>query len=395
MLSFSQFTHLLIISLKSIPNRLITFLIGVIGISGVIVIAIGIFSIVEGFSQTTKTSSADDLVIVLRAFAVGEMNSYFLRNEVDNLIQAEGILSDADGPIISPELFVTVQSKKKPHNTEANLPFRGVTHRAFEVRGNITMIEGRRFNPGEKEIIIGKAAKEQLVGFNVGSEKTWGSDVWTVVGVFEANGGVPESEIWTDVKVLQSAFNRGSTYQTVRLKLESKDSFDLFDTWVSTNPALTARVVKEQDFYSEQSEFFTKFVSTVGGFIVLLIALGTTFGAINTMYTMISNLEKEISTFRALGFSNNIVLSTVVVESMIIGLLGGLLGVFFAYLLIDGYKVSTLNAQSFTQLAFSFRVSIEIVMISMCLAALIGLLGGLVPGYIITRKSVVKGLSAL
>ena len=257
------------------------------------------------------------------------------------------------------------------------------------------MIEGRRFNPGEKEIIIGKAAKEQLVGFNVGSEKTWGSDVWTVVGVFEANGGVPESEIWTDVKVLQSAFNRGSTYQTVRLKLESKDSFDLFDTWVSTNPALTARVVKEQDFYSEQSEFFTKFVSTVGGFIVLLIALGTTFGAINTMYTMISNREKEISTFRALGFSNNIVLSTVVVESMIIGLLGGLLGVFFAYLLIDGYKVSTLNAQSFTQLAFSFRVSIEIVMISMCLAALIGLLGGLVPGYIITRKSVVKGLSAL
>ena len=334
-------------------------------------------------------------MVVLRAFAASEMNSYFLKDEVDNLVQAEGIASDSLGPLISPELFVTVQAEKKPYLSQANLPFRGVTQRAFDTRGNIHMVAGRLFASGAKEIIVGKAAQEQLVGFSIGEIKTWGSDSWKVVGIFEANGGVPESEIWADLKVLQSAFNRANTYQTVRVKLDSSDSFELFDTWVSTNPALTARVIKEQDFYSEQSEFFTKFVSTLGGFIVLLIALGTTFGAINTMHTMVSNREKEISTFRALGFSDNVVLMMIVVESIIISLCGGILGVLFAYFLIDGYQISTLNVQSFTQLAFAFDVSIRIAGYSLILAAIIGLVGGLVPALVITRKPVIKGLSAI
>ena len=395
MTNIIQLVQLVAVSLRSMPERTGTFLIGVLGISGVVVIAIGVFSIVEGFAHTIKSSSSENLVIVLRAFAVSEMNSWFRKEEVDLLTQAAGIATYEDGPAISPEFFVTVPSLKKPYLTDSNLPLRGVTAKAFEVRNNVKIIEGRNFNLGSKEIIVGRAAREQHDDLDIGSIKKWGPDEWRVVGVFAADGGVPESEVWGDVKILQSAFNRDNVYQTLRIQLNSLEDYELFDTWVSTNPGLTARVTMESDFYSEQSEFFIKFVSTIGGFVVVLIALGAVFGAVNTMHTMVSSRQKDLSTLRALGFSNGIVLSTIVVESIIIGIIGGLLGVLIAYLLIDGYKVSTLNFQSFTQLAFSFRVSFDIAMYSLALAATIGLLGGLIPGYLITRKSVVKGLTAI
>lgn len=390
-----QLFQLVGISIRSIPNRAITFSIGVLGISGVIIIAIGLFSIAEGFERTVKKSSPNNLVIVMRAFAVSEMNGWFAKGEVDTLSQASGIVNNGKGLAISPELFVTVQALKKPYMAESNLPLRGVTEKAFEVRQNIKMIEGRMFTLGSKEIIVGVGARDQYVDLDIGSIQKWGVDEWKVVGVFEADGGVPESEAWGDVKVLQSAFDREGIYQTVRVLLDSPSSYEFFDTWVSTNPALTARVTTEYDFYSEQSEFFTRFVSTVGGFIVFLIALGTLFGAINTMYTMVSNRQKELSTLRALGFSDGVVLSGIVIESVIIGLAGGVLGVLIAYLLVDGYKFSTLNFQSFTQVAFSFAVTLEVAIYSILLAASIGFLGGLIPGYMIIRKSVVKGLSAL
>jgi putative ABC transport system permease protein len=219
---------------------------------------------------------------------------------------------------------------------------------AFEGRQSIRMVEGRRFEPGRNEIIVGQAAEQQFAGLSVGSTEHWGETVWTVVGIFTANGGIAESEMWCDAGVLQPAYRRGDSFQAVYAKLDSPAAFPKFKDSLTTDPRLNVSVLREDDYYAEQSRALNSLVTSLGVPISLLMAVGAVFGALNTMYSAVAARTREIATLRAIGFSRGPVVLSVLVESLVLALAGGLVGALVAYLLFDGFRTSTLNWSSFS-----------------------------------------------
>lgn len=260
------------------------------------------------------------------------------------------------------------------------------------MRGNIEMIEGRRFETGKNEIIVGAGAARAFAGLDVGNQIKMGQVVWEVVGIFAAKGGIAESEIWSDAAVLQPAYNRQDGFQSVYVKLEDPAAFNEFKDTLTTNPQLEVKVSRQSEFYEEQSTMVTKFITTIGFFIASLMAIGALFGALNTMYSAVADRTREISTLRALGFGTGPVIFSVLAESIILSILGGLLGAGAAYLLFDGYRASTINWQTFSQVTFAFKVTPELLVLAIIFATIIGIVGGLFPAIRAARLSIATGL---
>ncbi len=225
------------------------------------------------------------------------------------------------------------------------------------VRPEVKIVEGRMFESGRNEIVVGRAAMRQFANLSVGSSVRWGENTWHVVGIFEANGSVAESELWCDARVLQPAYRRGNTYQSVYARLESADSFQAVKDAMTADPRLRVTVLKEQDYYEAQSRTLQSIIRTVGFIIAGLMGLGAIFGAVNTMYSAVASRTREIATLRALGFNSLPVVISVLVEAIVLSLIGGIIGGLAAYLAFDGYQTATMNWQSFSQVAFAFRVT--------------------------------------
>jgi putative ABC transport system permease protein len=238
----------------------------------------------------------------------------------------------------SPELYVIIDRPKLSTGTDANVPLRGVTRSAFAVREDFELIEGRLFEWGLKEVIVGIGASGQFAGLRVGDRLPVGNELWPVVGIMAANGGIAESEIWTDAAVLQSAFRRGNSYQSGFVKLASIASYDEFKDSLTSDPRLNVKVQRETDFYSAQTTLMNNLISGLGTSIAAIMGLGAIFGALNTMYTAVSARSREIATLRALGFRSGPVVISVLTESLILALAGGGIGGLLAYLAFDGIK---------------------------------------------------------
>src|SRR5690606_2627916 len=263
-----------------------------------------------------------------------------------------GIAKQDERPMASPELFVIVDLPMRNKDANANAPLRGVEPGAFAVRNQFRIIEGRNFEPGKNELIIGRGAQSQFAGMDVGSLVTFGQTEWTVVGIFEAGGGLAESEIWCDAKILQNAYRRGNSYQIVRVKLEDKKGLDALKAAGAADPKLTLDVNRETEYLAAQSEPLSDFIKMIGYPLAMLMALGAIFGAINTMYTSVANRTREIATLRALGFGSAPVAISTLVESLVLALVGGAIGSIVVYVIFNGYTVSTLNVSSFSQVVF-------------------------------------------
>jgi putative ABC transport system permease protein len=285
--------------------------------------------------------------------------------------------------------------KKKSNNSDANLPFRGIQAGAFEVRKNITLVDGRMFEEGKNEFIVGRSAQLEFQGLNVGDTVRFGQSVWTAVGTFTADGSVSESELWTDVRVLQSAYRRGNSYQSTRVKLESADSLAALEEALANDPRIDADVKSERDYYSSQAEGLTKFIKGVGYPLTFLMAIGAMFGALNSMYSSVSVRGKEIATLRALGFGPGAVLLSTMVESTMLALVGGLIGGVIAFLVFNGLQVSTLNGPSFSQVVFNFAVTGELLVQGLQAALIIGVIGGFFPAIRAARLPVAQALREL
>jgi putative ABC transport system permease protein len=216
-----------------------------------------------------------------------------------------------------------------------------------------------------------------------------------VVGIFEADGGVNETEIWCDVRVLQGAYRRGNTYQLVVARLDSSDTFDSFRDWLTTNPQLNVQVRRETEYYAQQSRALTSLIQTVGFGIALLMGIGAVFGAILTMYTAVSTRSREIATLRALGFNATSVVVSVMAESLALAAIGGVIGGLVAYLAFNGYQTSTMNFQTFSQVAFAFRVTPALLILGLVYALLMGLVGGLFPAIRAARLPIPSALREL
>jgi putative ABC transport system permease protein len=263
---------------------------------------------------------------------------------------------------------------------------------AFEVRSDITMLQGRRFELGKNEVIVGAGAARAFAGLDMGQRIKIGTNTWDVVGMFTAGGGLAESEIWTDAAVLQPAYNRPEGYQSVYAKLSSADAYDAFKDALTTNPQLKVKVARLSEHYAEQSTMTSDFITTVGVFIAVMMALGALFGALNTMYSAVSARTREIGTLRALGFGTGPVVISVLTESLVLALIGGLLGAGLAYLAFDGYQAATMNFQTFSQVTFAFRVTGPVVLAAMVGSAVLGLIGGLLPAFRAARLPIATAL---
>jgi putative ABC transport system permease protein len=298
--------------------------------------------------------------------------------------------------LASSELSVVIDlpKKSKPDWT-ANVPMRGIQPVTPKVRTEMSIIEGRMLRFGTDEAIVGKGAKAQFVGLNVGDTIVSGQNRWTVVGVFEADGSVAESEIWCDVQNLQSVYRRVNAFSVVLAKLDSAADFDRLNDWLMKNPQVQVGVQRENEYYASQSKTMTTIVNTLGFGIASLMAIGAVFGAILTMYTAVASRSREIATLRALGFNTFSVITSVLAESLVLGGVGGTIGAIAAYAAFDGFQTSTMNFQTFSQVAFAFRVTPTLLITGLIYALSIGLIGGLLPAVRAARLPISKALREL
>lgn len=393
--AISQVATVTWLGLRTIGQRLGSSLATVFGVMGVVGVLIVVLSIGEGFRKALVSAGSDDTALVLRSGSDSEMTSGLLRDATRIIAEAPGVLRAGSGPVASAELYVVVDVPKRSTGTDANVPLRGVQPTAFQVRDEVKIVDGRSFEPGRNEIIVGKAAAAEFAGLEVGSRKRWGGVEWTVVGHFEAGGGLAESEIWCDVGVLQPAYRRGSTFQAVYAKLESAEAFDRFKDALTTDPRLDVKVIRESEYYEAQSRILHGIIRGLGFFIGLVMAAGATFGALNTMYSAVATRTREVATLRALGFGSGPVVISILAEALFLALVGGALGAAVAYLGFNGFQAATMNWSTFSQVAFQFAVTPPLIVLGTVFALVIGLIGGLFPAIRAARMPVATALREL
>jgi putative ABC transport system permease protein len=393
--AMTQISAITSMNLRNVRERLTSSVVALVGIAGVVMVLIGVLSISAGFRAVLTLSGARDVAIVLRSGATDEMGSGLTLEQTKIIADAKTIKRDQQGAIASPELYVIVDIPLKRTVTAANVPLRGVGPQAPQLRQNFRIVEGRNFTPGTFEIIAGRGASQQFAGLTVGNKLRWGTTDWTVVGIFEDRGSVAESEVWTDATVLQGAYNRGTTFQSMRVKLTSPEAYRAFEDALTTDPRLNVRMFTEREYYEKQSRTLIALVSTIGTVIAVLMGLGAVFAALNTMYSAVSTRTREIATLRALGFGAAPVIISVLTEALLIGLVGGILGALISYFGFNGVRASTMNFTTFSQITFAFTVTPTVLVLGLVYALILGFIGGLLPSLRAARLPITTGLREL
>ncbi len=395
MRTLNQIIAVTLLNLRNLPQRAGSSLVAIIGVAAVVLVFAAVLSMARGFERTMVSTGSEDTAIIMRSGSTSEMSSGLSNDQTLIIANAPGVLKDGDTPIISAELYVIADVKMKSNDVDANVPFRGVQASAFDVRNDVRIYEGRMFETGKNEILVGRGAQSEFQGLDVGSTIRFGQTEWAIVGAFEAGGGVAESELWTDVRVLQGAYRRGNSFQTVRVKLESPESLEILKANLKDDPRIDPDVMTEREFYSTQAQQLTQFIKLVGYPLTILMSIGAIFGALNSMYSSVSVRGKEIATLRALGFGPVSVLFSTIVESMLLALIGGLVGGLLAYLVFNGFRVSTLNGASFSQVVFDFAVTPDLLAQGLRVALVIGVVGGFFPAIRAARMPVAQALREL
>lgn len=392
----AQTAAVIALNLRTVPGRLSSSAVAIVGIAGVVVVFVSVLSIGAGFAAAMEGSGAPDRALVLRSGADTEMTSGLDGPAVDVIRQAPGIRREGAGALTSAELYVMLDiPKRSAPDGSANVPMRGVEPAGVTLRDEVSIVEGRMLQFGTNEVIVGRAASGQFVNMRLGDTIVSGQNRWPVVGIFEADGGVAETEVWADVRTLQGAYRRGNTYQSVLVQLESPGSFDTFRDWLTSNPQVNLAIRRESEYYRAQSVAMTTLIRSIGFGIAALMGIGAIFGAILTMYTAVATRAREIATLRALGFNTASVLVSVLAESLGLGAIGGVIGGAAAYLAFNGYQTSTMNFQTFSQVAFAFRVTPSLLATGLFYALLMGLVGGLLPAVRAARLPISSALREL
>ena len=380
------------IGIASLPQRWGASSVIIVGIAGVVGVLVAMLAMGEGFSATLKQTGSEDTAIVLRGGSQAETNSVITRDQVPLLSTLPGLRKDAQGrAIVSPELSQVVNLPTASSGEDANAQFRGVSESAWLIRPQVKLIEGRKFEPGVRELIVGQGAKTQYRGLDVGKTLSLGNQDWTVVGVF-ASGDAHDSEMWTDIETLSSTYNRRA-YQSVTVGVDGKEGFKQLSAALADDPRLKLDALTTRDYYTKQSTGLSTLIRVLGTVIGTIMAIGAVFGALNTMYAAVAGRAREIATMRAIGFRGTPVVMAVMLETMLLALLGGILGGFIAWSVFNGYSVATLGS-NFSQVVFQFKVSPALLWTGLKWALAIGLIGGLFPALRAARLPVTEALRA-
>ncbi|SEO46028.1 putative ABC transport system permease protein [Luteibacter sp. UNC138MFCol5.1] len=383
------------VGLATVTQRLGSSSVVVVGIAGVVGVLVAMLAMSEGFAETLRSTGNDQTAIVLRGGSQAELNSILDRDSANVVIQAPGVKKDAQGkPIASGELVVVANLPKKGDpQSDANVPIRGVSEDVWNLRQQVKIVEGRKFQPGLRELIVGKGARAQFEGLDVGKSIRLAGQTWTVVGVFDS-GDALESELWGDTQSVASAYRRGSSVQSVTVLLDSPKAFDTFKAALAGDPRLKVDVSTTREYFGKQSEGLTKVLRAVGITVGIIMAIGAVFGALNTMFAAIQARAREIATLRAIGFRGLPVVVSIMLETMLLALLGGLIGAGIVWIIFNGYTASTLGA-NFSQVVFRFHVSGDLLWTGIKWALAIGFIGGLFPALRAARLPVTAALREL
>jgi putative ABC transport system permease protein len=378
-------------NLRSLPQRIGTAWVIVIGIAVTVAVMVSVLAMAAGFQHTLKGTARADRAIILRAGSQAELESTIDRENAQTIMDAPGVKKDEAGrPIASAEAVVIVALPQKKDGSDANVTLRGVGANAVKLRPEMHLIAGRMFRPAVRELIVGKSAAAQFKGLDLGSRIAFRDSEWTVVGIYESGGDAHESELQGDVETVLSAYRRNG-FQSVTAMLDSADAFDRFKGALTTDPTLKVSVQREADYYAAQSRNLSKLLNLLAYFVGGIMALGACFGALNTMYTAVSTRTREIATLRAIGFSGMPIVISVLVEALLLAIIGSVIGSCAAWLFFNGNTVNTLGA-GFSQVVFHLTVTASLVASGIVVACAIGMLGGLLPAIRAARLPIATAL---
>lgn len=378
------------IGIASLPQRWGASSVIVVGIAGVVGVLVAMLAMGEGFKATLASTGDDSSAIVLRGGSQAESNSVITRDQVPLVASLPGIVRGQDNrPLLSPEMSQVVNLVSKADGTDTNVQFRGIGELGWAVHDKVRIVQGRRFGAGLREVVVGQGALGQFRGLEVGSTLALGREQWTVVGVF-ASGDAHDSELWGDAQTLASTYNR-SAYQSITVKTGDKAGFEQFKAAMAADPRLKLDVETTRTYYAKQGGGMSTLITVLGTVIGAIMAVGAVFGALNTMYAAVATRAREIATMRAIGFRGLPVVAAVMLETMLLALVGGVLGGLVAWLVFNNYSVSTLGS-NFSQVVFQFRVSPELLWSGLKWALGIGLVGGLFPALRAARLPITAAL---
>jgi ABC-type lipoprotein release transport system permease subunit len=379
-------------NLRSVIQRPVSTATTAVGIGLTVAIYIGALALAAGFRASLVTTGSPDNILVLRKGADSEISSGITLDNVNILKANPAVAVGPDGrPRASAEMVIVVNKQRLGQKGSSNVMVRGVDPAAPDLRGGITIVAGHMFTPGTDEIIVARRIARRFANCNVGDKLRFEQRDFTVVGQFTAAGSAFESEIWGDANVLMPALHRTGYYQTLVFRMKDPSRFELTKKELEADPRLQVQVKREREFYTAQSELFTVLITAIGTFITVIMAVGAVFGAANTMYAAIGARTREIATLLVLGFAPGSVLLSFVAESVIIAVIGGLVGCVFA-LPMNGITSSTTNFQSFSEMAFQFRITPQILAQGVIFSALLGLVGGFFPALKASRQTLSRAL---
>jgi len=382
-------------TIKNFTSRKLTTFITIFGVALVVFVFTAVLMMAYGIQKTLKATGQPDNVIVTRKAANGEISSLVDGETQDIVRTLPHIAVDKNGKQIISKEPVVIINLEKLSGGMSNVTVRGVSDVVFELRPQVKIIEGKMFRFGLRELIVGSGVTGRFKGAAIGDEVKFAGDSWKIVGIFDSDGSGFDSEMWGDSQALLNAFNRGSTVSSVTLKLDDASNFDDFKKQFEFDKRLQQFEPKiEQQYFEEQSEFMAAFIRIIGIVITVIFSFGAMIGAAITMYAAVANRTVEVGTLRALGFKRRSILIVFLIESLVIAISGGLIGIFLASFL-QFFNISTLNFQSFSELAFSFSLSPTIIMTSLIFAIIMGIVGGFLPSVRASRLKIVNALRAV
>jgi putative ABC transport system permease protein len=385
----------LIYNFRSVRARWTSAIVAVVGIAGTVGVFVAMLSLARGFKATLVSSGSEGNALIMRAGATSEMTGGVTVDTVKIIQDKPGIARSADGPLTTPEVVLVAPIPLISTGTDANVEVRGVSKNVLDIRKNIKILQGRMFTPGLYEVVVGKNANASYAGLTLGNTISLGSVHWKIVGIFDAGGSSFDSDIWGDAHLIAPAFNRPDTYfQSVTVHLTSPAALQQLRDSVTSDPRLNVDVTREIDYYSKQSNRLTRLITVLGGIVAAIMAIGAVFGALNTMYSAVSERGREIATMRALGFGGPSVVFSFVVEALLIAFVGGLIGC-LAVIPLNGLTTGAMNLQTFSHVAFAFKITPELLARGVVFALVMGLVGGFLPAVRAARLPIATALREL
>ena len=364
---------------RSIKERWTSTIVAVLGIAGTVGVFVAMLSLARGFRATLVASGSPGNALIMRAGSSSEMMGGITLDSIRVAQDAPGVARDQNGPLVTQEVVGVVPFPLVSTGTDANVQVRGVAPNVLTIRNFAKIVQGRMFQPGLAELVVGKNASRTYLGLTVGNSVNFGGGRWKVVGVFDAGGSSFDSEVWCDAHILSQVLKRpDNIFQSATIHLTSPASFQQFKDAVIADPRMNVDVWREVDYYAKQSTTMTRLITVLGGFVAAIMAVGAVFGALNTMYSAVAERGREIATMRALGFSTWNVILSFLFEALLISFTAGLIGC-LAVLPLNGLTTNTMNWQTFSNLAFAFKITFDLLVMGVLFALVMGVLGGLLP----------------